>query len=111
MRGLFLGKFRVNNYASNEESAAVIRRATPNESWLEDQLDRINPERREMGSAGDMPALTTLVFELRRENQRLQGEAKVMRDLLGEAHEFLDQDQSGTPALEQQIEAALRGAA
>ena len=36
--------------------------------------------------------------------------AKVMRDLLGEAHEFLDQDQSGTPALEQQIEAALRGA-
>ena len=47
---------------------------------------------------------------LKHENQRLQGEAKVMRDLLGEAHEFLDQDQIGTPALEQQIEAALRGA-
>lgn len=64
-----------------------------------------------MGSAGDTPALTTLVFELRRENQRLQGEAKVMRDLLVEAHEYLDQNQSGTPVLEQQIEAALRGGA
>lgn len=100
----------MSQYASKEVSAAVTRRATPDESWLDDQLDRINPERREMGSAGDMQPMTILVFELRRENQRLEGEAKVMRDLLGEAHEFLDPNQSGTPALEKQIEAALRGA-
>lgn len=100
----------MSQYASKEESAVVTRKATPNESWLEDQLDRINPERREMGSAGDMQPMTILVFELRRENQRLEGEAKVMRDLLGEAHEFLDPKQSGTPTLEKQIEAALRGA-
>lgn len=100
----------MSQYATKEETEAVTRKAAPSDVWLEDQLDRINPERREMGSAGDTPALTTLVFELRRENQRLQGEAKVMRDLLGEAHEFLDQDQSGTPTLEKQIEAALRGA-
>lgn len=99
-------------YETKEQSSQVTRKATHDEMWLSEQMDRINQDASEMGSdAGYMDALTTLVFELRRENQRLQGEAKVMRDLLGEAHEFLDQDQSGTPAIEQQIEAALRGAA
>lgn len=102
----------MNQYASKEVSEAVTRRATPDELWLSKQIERINPDASEMGNdAGYTQALTALVFELHRENQRLQGEAKVMRDLLGEAHEFLDQDQSGTPTLEKQIEAALRGGA
>jgi hypothetical protein len=95
------------SYATKEETAAITRKATPDELWLECQLERISPNRNEMDSAGETPALTILVFELRRENQRLQGEAKVMRDLLGEAHEFLNSNQIGPPALERQIEAAL----
>ena len=52
-------------YATTEETASVMRQATPDEKWLHEQLDRIDPHRHEMGSAGDTPALVKLVFELR----------------------------------------------
>jgi hypothetical protein len=55
----------MNQYASAEETASVMRQATPDETWLHAQLDRIDPHRHEMGSAGDTPALVKLVFELR----------------------------------------------
>jgi len=60
-----LGLGSVGNYATAEETASVMRPATPDEAWLYEQLDRINPHRHEMGSAGDTPALVKLVFELR----------------------------------------------
>lgn len=72
-------------YATAEEKAAVMRQATPNEIWLNGQLDRIDPHRHEMGSAGDTPALVKLVFELRDVKTTLQGEAGVMRTLLDAA--------------------------
>ena len=52
-------------FATAEETASVMRQATPDEKWLHEQLDRIDPHRHEMGSAGDTPALVKLVFELR----------------------------------------------
>lgn len=79
----------VGSYATAEESASVIREATPDEQWLHAQLDRIDPDRLEMGSAGDTPALMKLVFELRDTKTRLQGEADVMRTLLEEALKVL----------------------
>jgi hypothetical protein len=102
----------MSQYASKEVSAAVTRRATPDELWLFEQIERINQDASEMGNdAGYTQALTALVFELRRENQRRHGEAKVMRDLLGEAYDFVDPDQIGAMHLKNQIEAALRGGA
>jgi hypothetical protein len=92
---------------------------TPDEQWLRENLDRINPNRHEMGSAGDTQALTILVFELRRENQRMEGEAKVLRDLLCEADDVIAEDienafdteeQDGLQKLHGEIESALRGA-
>lgn len=148
-------------YATKEESAAVTRKATPDELWLHEQLERINPDCLEMGSS---LALESLVFELRderdesdgvrkilanhlagvaialkgpglalhkhgyhdleekaqvamleiellkHENQRLEGEASVMRDLLGEVIDFVDVNQDGAVTLVKQIESALRGA-
>lgn len=52
-------------YATAQETASVMRQATPDELWLHQQLDRIDPHRYEQGSAGDTPALVKLVFELR----------------------------------------------
>lgn len=60
-----LGLSSVGNYATAEETASVMHPATANEKWLYEQLDRIDPHRHEMGSAGDTPALVKLVFELR----------------------------------------------
>ena len=55
----------MSKYATQQETESVFRKATPTEIWLHEQLDRINPERHEMGSAGDTQALTILVFEQR----------------------------------------------
>lgn len=76
-------------YATAEETAAVIRPINPDDAWLHDQLDRIHPQRHEMGSAGDTPALTILVFQLKYAKTQLQGEAKVMRTLLEESLKVL----------------------
>ena len=76
-------------YATAEESASVMREATPDEKWLDDQLDTIARHRHEMGSAGDTPALVKLVFQLREAKVRLQGEAGVMRALLDESLKVL----------------------
>ena len=54
-----------DSYATAEETASVMRPATADEKWLYEQLDRIDPHRHEMGSAGATPALVKLVFELR----------------------------------------------
>ncbi|MDO9235967.1 MAG: hypothetical protein Q7U28_08045 [Aquabacterium sp.] len=59
-------------YATAAETAALIRPSTPDERWLHEQLDRIDPHRHEMGSAGDTPALVKLVFELRDSATQLQ---------------------------------------
>ena len=69
--------------------------------------------------AGYTQALSALVFELRRENQRLEGEAKVMRDLLNLAVQPLETllPEADHPAGEYeslsslicQINSALRG--
>jgi len=101
----------MSQYASIQESAAFTRLATPDELWLSEQIERINPDASEMGNdAGYTQALSVLVFELRRENQRLQGEAKVMRDLLGDVVDFVDVNQDGAVTLIKQIESALMGA-
>lgn len=55
----------VGSYATAEETTSVMRKATADEMWLYEQLDRIDPYRHEMGSGGDTPALVKLVFELR----------------------------------------------
>jgi hypothetical protein len=52
-------------YATAEETASVIRTATADELWLNDQLDRIAPHRGEIGDAADLTAMEVLVFELR----------------------------------------------
>ena len=83
------GLGKVSAYATAEESASVIRKATPDELWLTAQLDRIAPDRFDTG-AGETDALVKLVFELRNERTRLDGEAGVMRDLLNDAHSVLD---------------------
>lgn len=111
----------MNQYASKEVSAAVTRRAAPDELWLSEQIERINPDASEMGNdAGYTQALTALVFELHRENQRLQGEAKVIRDLLNLTLQPLETllPEADHPAGEyeslsiliDQINSALRGA-
>jgi hypothetical protein len=97
----------MSQYASKQKSASVTRKATPDELWLDEQLERINPDCLEMGSS---LALESLVFELRAKNQKLEGEASVMRALLGEVIDFVDQEQAGAGTLINQIYAALRGA-
>lgn len=47
-------------YATAEESQSVMREATPDEIWLEQQLNRIAPDRE-----NDTQALIELVFELK----------------------------------------------
>lgn len=54
-----------NPYTTAEETASVMRQATPDELWLHEQLDRIAPDRFEMGSASANDALVELVFELK----------------------------------------------
>jgi len=61
-----------DQYATAEESAAVMRQPTQDEQWLYQQLDRIDIDRHEMGSAGDTPALVKLVFELRDQLQAME---------------------------------------
>lgn len=51
-------------YATDEESQSVMRQATPDEIWLEQQLNRIAPERE-----NDTQALIALVFELKAQIQ------------------------------------------
>jgi len=46
-------------------AAPVVRKATPDEQWLEAQLDRISPDRHEIGSVGECEALAKLAIELR----------------------------------------------
>ncbi len=52
-------------YATAEQTASVIRRATEDENWLNSQLNRIAPHRGEIGDDADRIALEVLVFELR----------------------------------------------
>lgn len=112
----------MSQYASKEVSAAVTRKAAPDELWLSEQIERINPDASEMGNdAGYTQALSALVFELRRENQRLQGEAKVMCDLMRLSIPPIESmlpevdhpsgEYEALSGLKNQIEAALRGAA
>jgi len=68
-----------NYYATAEECAAVTRQATADENWLANQLDRIDPHRHEIGSAGDRPALERLVFELKADVERLRKDAERYR--------------------------------
>ena len=75
-------------YATAQETAAVMRQATPDEKWLNAQLDRIAPNRFD-ADVGESDTLVKLVFELRDAKTRLQGEAKVMRTLLEESLKVL----------------------
>ena len=63
-------------YASSEDFERVIpklQKLSENEKWLEDELDKIDPNRHEMGSAGETGALRKLVFSLK---ERIEGGAK-----------------------------------
>lgn len=51
-------------YATAAESQSVMREATPDELWLEQQLNRIAPWRE-----NDTQALIELVFELKEKIQ------------------------------------------
>lgn len=53
-----------NPYATAEETASVMRQATPDELWLEAQLERIAPNRFD-ADVGETDALIKLVFELK----------------------------------------------
>lgn len=54
----------LSDYATPEETASVMRKATPDELWLEAQLERIAPNRFDT-DVGETDALVKLVFELR----------------------------------------------
>jgi hypothetical protein len=69
-----------DNYASAQESIGVLREATADELWIEAQLDRLNPDRFEMGYAGDTDALVTLALELRAERDALQTDRNRLDD-------------------------------
>ncbi len=107
----------MTNYTTPTETAQLTRQATPDELWINEQLDRINPERHEMGSNGENGALTILVFEQRRENVKLTGEAGVLKALLDLSRRSLAEI-DGEDANEEQmlrglvakIDAALKGA-
>lgn len=60
-------------YASSKDSESVVSKATPMEQWLENELDKIDPNRHEIGSAGETGALRKLVVSLK---ERLDGGAK-----------------------------------
>jgi hypothetical protein len=77
------------------------------ELWMNEQLERIYAG---CDGLGESLALESLVFELRAKLQKLEGEAQVLCDLLGEAIDFVDQEKSGAVTLLNQIYAALRGA-
>lgn len=53
-----------NPYATAEETASVMRQATPDELWLEAQLERIAPNRLDTDSS-EIDILVKLVFELK----------------------------------------------
>jgi len=55
----------MSQYTTSEETAELVRKATPDDQWLEAQLNRISPERHEIGSTGECEALTKLAIELR----------------------------------------------
>ena len=84
-------------YATAEQTAAVMREATPDERWLNEQLDRLNQDRDEMGGAGDTPALTNLVFELR-------DKLNLVALAIHEYHAALDQREHGGVAQSRAIE-------
>lgn len=67
-----------SDYATAEETAAVIRKATPYELWLEKELDDINPDRNEMGNDGQLAALHILIYKLKQKTTSLKGECLVM---------------------------------
>jgi len=79
----------VGSHATAEETASVMRKATPNELWLEEQLHRINPYLGDTGSGDGMREMELLVFQLKDAKTQLQGEAKVMRTLLEESLKVL----------------------
>lgn len=60
-------------YTSSEDFERVIQKLSENEKWLEDELEKIDPNRHEMGGAGETGALRKLVFSLK---ERLDGGAK-----------------------------------
>jgi hypothetical protein len=92
----------MSQYATAEETAALVRQASPQDKWLEGQLNRISPERHEMGSPAPALAYLRLALELKDTNTLLQGEAKVMRDLLEKSLtvlETIDEDDAHERAL------------
>jgi len=65
----------MSNYATPQETAALIRKATPDELWLAAQIKRINPWAHEMGADGaHIAALEKLALEQRDELARLKGD-------------------------------------
>lgn len=82
-----LGLGSVGGYATAEETASVTRQATSDEKWLPEQLDRLDPQRHEMGSAGDTPALVKLVFELKAAKEKLQDTIEHLAQQLVEAQQ------------------------
>lgn len=42
-----------------------LQKISENEKWLEDELNKIDPNRHEIGSAGETGALRKLVFSLK----------------------------------------------
>lgn len=93
-------------YETKEQSSQVTRKATHDEMWLNEQLERIYAG---CDGLGESLALESLAFELREKNQKLEGEAKVMRDLLREVIDFVDVNQDGVETLVDQVKLALRG--
>ena len=93
-------------YASMQESKSVTRKATHDEMWLNEQLERIYAG---CDGLGESLALESLAFELREKNQKMEGEAKVMRDLLREVIDFVDVNQDGVETLVNQVKLAIRG--
>ena len=71
-------------YATAEETAAVItRKATPNETWLEAQLQRINPYLGDTGSGDGLRETELLAYQLR---DRKLGNLQPQSDEIGRAH-------------------------
>lgn len=107
-----------NPYASANETSSLVRKATPDELWLAEQINRINPDHDSQDvHSGYVQALAILVFEQRRECVRLKGEAKVLRDLLKEARSVIEtviedgREIDGLPELSSAMFAAMRESA
>lgn len=55
----------MSEYSTKEETNSVIVTPSKNDVWLNNELERINPNRNEMGNSGDVDALIKLIYELK----------------------------------------------